>query len=98
MGEEDVWLRLSESAAAECYDPPPAVWGPAVAGHDVCCSAVALIWNFIQNFTPALASGHMDYTPRYAQPFTFEQATLLDVPVIFEGRFSSRSKHSIIMY
>lgn len=26
----------------------------------------------------------MDYAPKYAQPFTFEQATLLDVPVIFE--------------
>jgi hypothetical protein len=27
----------------------------------------------------------MDYTPRYAQPFTLKQAQLLDVPVIYEG-------------
>ena len=28
----------------------------------------------------------MEYTPRYAQPFTMEQIMLLDVPIITEGR------------
>ena len=27
----------------------------------------------------------MDYTPRYPQPFTLHEATLLDVPIITEG-------------
>lgn len=30
-------------------------------------------------------SRQMDYRPRYAQPFTLEQAVHLDVPIISEG-------------
>lgn len=38
----------------------------------------------------------MDYTPRYSQPFTLEQARLLDVPIIVEGHALSVSSITIL--
>jgi hypothetical protein len=40
----------------------------------------------------------MDYTPRHPQPFTLEQAILLDVTVLSEGGAVSSSIHLTFAY
>jgi hypothetical protein len=39
----------------------------------------------------------MDYRPRYSQPFTLEQATLLDTVIITEGRSNRMAFETLLI-